>query len=232
MKAPQVKRKCINWAAQLQATAWCCSAGAAEASSGGACGASVQAWCPTPECCSQYGWCGVTSAHCGTGCQQSYGSCTRVGKTVSRVGCSRLCSLTVGSATHAKLLHPMATAAVSPSPPPKPPSPSPKPPASSGGACGASIQTQCPTSECCSQYNYCGNTSAHCGTGCQITWGYCVIGGECQQRARRVYDTGSLDCHPPYDCTCLISSLVAVASTSQLATYVIRNLQALELGLA
>ncbi|OUM64771.1 carbohydrate-binding module family 18 protein [Piromyces sp. E2] len=27
------------------------------------------------ECCSQYGWCDTTSAHCGTGCQPKYGIC-------------------------------------------------------------------------------------------------------------------------------------------------------------
>lgn len=25
--------------------------------------------CPNNECCSQWGWCGFTPAHCGTGCQ-------------------------------------------------------------------------------------------------------------------------------------------------------------------
>jgi hypothetical protein len=32
--------------------------------------------CPTSGCCSQYGWCGTTAAHCGTGCQTGYGLCT------------------------------------------------------------------------------------------------------------------------------------------------------------
>jgi len=31
--------------------------------------------CPSGQCCSQYGWCGVTSGHCATGCQKSFGSC-------------------------------------------------------------------------------------------------------------------------------------------------------------
>lgn len=29
----------------------------------------------TPNCCSQYGWCGDTPAYCGTGCQSAYGRC-------------------------------------------------------------------------------------------------------------------------------------------------------------
>jgi len=30
---------------------------------------------PTGQCCSQWGWCGVTSGHCGAGCQRSFGTC-------------------------------------------------------------------------------------------------------------------------------------------------------------
>ncbi|KAF8424849.1 hypothetical protein EV426DRAFT_70847 [Tirmania nivea] len=34
--------------------------------------------CPPAQyqCCSQWGWCGDTAEHCGTGCQSAYGSCT------------------------------------------------------------------------------------------------------------------------------------------------------------
>ncbi|KAF1932694.1 carbohydrate-binding module family 18 protein [Didymella exigua CBS 183.55] len=28
------------------------------------------------SCCSQYGWCGYSDAHCGTGCQSGFGNCT------------------------------------------------------------------------------------------------------------------------------------------------------------
>lgn len=42
---------------------------------GGTCGDGV-AICPGSQCCSQYGYCGETDAHCGDGCQSSYGSCS------------------------------------------------------------------------------------------------------------------------------------------------------------
>lgn len=42
--------------------------------SGSACGQRV-ARCRIGECCSQYGWCGVTPAHCGPGCQHFFGRC-------------------------------------------------------------------------------------------------------------------------------------------------------------
>ena len=42
---------------------------------GGPCGATAGC-CQSPQCCSQYGNCGVGDAWCGTGCQPQYGSCT------------------------------------------------------------------------------------------------------------------------------------------------------------
>ncbi|KAI5919252.1 glycoside hydrolase/deacetylase [Camillea tinctor] len=35
----------------------------------------------------------------------------------------------------------------------------------------------CPDSLCCSQYGYCGSTSAYCDTGCQSAFGTCTTGG-------------------------------------------------------
>jgi len=43
---------------------------------GGACGAwAGNTICKTNECCSKYGYCGTSSAHCKEGCQKAYGSC-------------------------------------------------------------------------------------------------------------------------------------------------------------
>lgn len=47
------------------------------------CGAGTLYQCPTGQCCSQYGWCGNTTAHCGTGCQSDYGTCDGVSTTDS-----------------------------------------------------------------------------------------------------------------------------------------------------
>ncbi|CAO2648425.1 Nn.00g076920.m01.CDS01 [Neocucurbitaria sp. VM-36] len=33
------------------------------------------------NCCSQYGWCGSSTAHCGTGCNSAFGTCTGSGAT-------------------------------------------------------------------------------------------------------------------------------------------------------
>lgn len=45
----------------------------------GTCGGSSGFVCPTGQCCSQYGWCGTTSAYCGAGCQPTYGTCSGSG---------------------------------------------------------------------------------------------------------------------------------------------------------
>ncbi|KAH7216385.1 hypothetical protein DER44DRAFT_857402 [Fusarium oxysporum] len=47
---------------------------------------------------------------------------------------------------------------------------------STNGLCGTTFKSTCAnygTKTCCSQYGYCGNTTAHCGTGCQKSYGVC-----------------------------------------------------------
>ncbi|KAL9944436.1 hypothetical protein ACHAQF_008412 [Verticillium nonalfalfae] len=42
----------------------------------GSCGGTNGYTCTTGNCCSQYGFCGATTGHCGTGCQRAFGICT------------------------------------------------------------------------------------------------------------------------------------------------------------
>lgn len=49
--------------------------------------------------------------------------------------------------------------------------------ASPDGACGTGTTFSCTGTtwgKCCSQYSFCGDTSAHCGTGCQSGYGECT----------------------------------------------------------
>ncbi|KXS19316.1 carbohydrate-binding module family 18 protein [Gonapodya prolifera JEL478] len=39
------------------------------------CGPGTNQMCPQGNCCSKWGWCGTTEAHCSTGCQPMYGMC-------------------------------------------------------------------------------------------------------------------------------------------------------------
>lgn len=53
-----------------------------KASSDGTCGGSTGSTCagtPFGTCCSQYGYCGSTDAHCTGGCQSGFGSCSSGG---------------------------------------------------------------------------------------------------------------------------------------------------------
>ncbi|OJJ84300.1 uncharacterized protein ASPGLDRAFT_47153 [Aspergillus glaucus CBS 516.65] len=44
-------------------------------STDGSCGYSTMTTCPSGQCCSQYGTCGTTDAHCQAGCLSDYGIC-------------------------------------------------------------------------------------------------------------------------------------------------------------
>ena len=53
--------------------------------------------CDEDECCSEYGWCGLTEEHCGTGCQSEYGHCDndskdRCGKEYGKCENNECCS--------------------------------------------------------------------------------------------------------------------------------------------
>ncbi|EOD52800.1 putative glyoxal oxidase protein [Neofusicoccum parvum] len=130
-------------------------------------------------CCSQYGYCGKTDGHClaSNGCQSG---CT--GAASSAAGTSK--AATSKAATSSK----PATAVSSSTQEPVLGSPT----ASTSGAatatgkvttdgsCGASnggtICGNWPKGGCCSMYGFCGNTTSHCGEGCQS--GPCTNGAQ------------------------------------------------------
>lgn len=126
----------------------------------GKCGSQSGSTClgfPEGECCSQYGWCGSTAGHCGTGCQSGFGNC--------------------GTSNSSQPSSP------APSPGGASP-PAGTPPASAGvspdSTCGGATGYTCvgfPEGECCSQYGFCGNTNDHCGTGCNPLFGKCTSSG-------------------------------------------------------
>ncbi|KAF2856855.1 carbohydrate-binding module family 18 [Plenodomus tracheiphilus IPT5] len=186
----------------------------------------------TGTCCSQYGWCGNTPAHCGDGCQSGCGKDTpapappkpstaatpataaprddgRCGKDFGGASCDAkgayggccssygYCGTTEGHCLVANGCQngctdgaPAANPANTPAPavsrPPstttsgepvlgKPTTPAapPKPTnaVTTDGSCGAKFgNTVCgdwAQGSCCSMYGYCGNTTSHCGEGCQ-----------------------------------------------------------------
>jgi len=125
---------------------------------------------PNGACCSQYGYCGNDTAHCGTGCQSgcSAGGGSSSSSASSTDGSSSSSSATSTDGISPSSSYPSSTVGSSSS--------SAFPPISSGGVttdgtCGAGNgNTVCgnwPNGACCSQYGYCGNDTAHCGAGCQ-----------------------------------------------------------------
>jgi len=105
--------------------------------------------CPNNKCCSKYGYCGTSDAHCGAGCQSEFGVCqngTSKASTTSKASSYSKTTTSTKATTNIKV--------------------------STSGRCGVDYGT-CPNSKCCSQYGYCGTTEAHCGKGCKSEFGRC-----------------------------------------------------------
>ncbi|KAL0937487.1 polysaccharide deacetylase family protein [Colletotrichum truncatum] len=110
------------------------------------CGGENGYTCPGTTCCSEYGFCGTTTAHCGTGCQPLFGTCGSAAPAPS--GASATASAPAATQT---------SGGISPD-----------------SSCGGDKGYTCPDSTCCSEYGFCGTTTAHCGTGCQPLFGKCT----------------------------------------------------------
>jgi len=97
--------------------------------------------CPYDQCCGRSGWCGTTSAHCGTGCQSQCNS--RRSTPVARHSppAFRGYPSIIFIPSH------LAIGSI---------------------RCGRQARgAQCPNGLCCSPGGRCGSTAAYCGTGCQ-----------------------------------------------------------------
>jgi hypothetical protein len=101
------------------------------------------------NCCSQYGWCGSAITYCGTGCQSAFGTC---GSSSSASSSSSSKTSSISSTTASTLT------------------------VSTDGSCSGTGKNTCLDStfgNCCSQYGWCGSTTAYCRTGCQAGFGSC-----------------------------------------------------------
>ncbi|KAI8936841.1 hypothetical protein NX059_006078 [Plenodomus lindquistii] len=115
------------------------------------------------NCCSQYGYCGTSADHCGTGCQTGFGTCTgSAAPTIAK-------SSTVKPATTVKTSTRTSTTAAAAA----------TLKVSTDGSCGGVGKFTCVKSSfgnCCSQYGYCGSTTNYCSKaqGCQAGFGTCT----------------------------------------------------------
>lgn len=126
-------------------------------STDGTCGTTITCIGSTfGNCCSQYGFCGSTSAYCGTGCNPVGGTCSGSSTSTKPTTTTSKTTTSTKSSTS-----PTSTLKVS-----------------SDGTCAGTTGFTCLGStygNCCSQYGWCGSTSAYCLTsgGCQAGFGTC-----------------------------------------------------------
>ncbi|KAH7414160.1 hypothetical protein DE146DRAFT_762829 [Phaeosphaeria sp. MPI-PUGE-AT-0046c] len=111
------------------------------------------------ECCFPAGWCGRADAYCGTGCNTLFGKCG----PQPAISASDFVSVSKTSAA------PVPTVSLE---------------TSTTGECGATIAQICKgflidsvKAECCSEYNWCGNSESHCGATCNPLYGNCGSSG-------------------------------------------------------
>lgn len=155
----------------------CTHEGLPVAAVGEHCGAGL-AVCAEGVCCSADGRCGAEDAHCREGCQLKFGDCPYAGLPVA--GPHGHCGEGVATCPPDHCCSPHNYCGQGPaycgigcqeeyggcSPEDLPVAPS-------GGECGSG-HALCPENECCSSMYECGNTHAHCGTGCQPKYGDCI----------------------------------------------------------
>jgi hypothetical protein len=125
----------------------------------GTCGPAVGLSCigfPEGSCCSQYGYCGSSTDHCGTGCQSVFGTCGSSSSAPASSGASSVASSAASSTAPTATPSNLVTS----------------PDATCGGTSGYTC-IGAAEGECCSQYGYCGTTPDHCGTGCNPLFGNC-----------------------------------------------------------
>jgi len=105
--------------------------------------------CSDGTCCSRFGWCGTSSEHC-------EGSCGNGSRGDGVCASGECCSEWGWCGTSSAHCNP---------PPVPPPTPvAGPPPGQNGGTCGNGSRGDgiCPSGECCSEWGWCGTSSAHC----------------------------------------------------------------------
>ena len=146
----------------------------------GRCGMSVI--CQKGHCCSQFGYCGTDSEHCGVGCQYKNGICRlnnistdgRCGPNNDGVVCPKgqCCSLYGWCGTSNEFCghgclknygHCISTSDNQSNSDDN---------ISYDGRCSNNGR-RCPNGQCCSKYGWCGTGSSFCGNGCQYKYGSC-----------------------------------------------------------
>jgi len=124
--------------------------------------------CPDGECCSKYGWCGVTEEYCSIkkGCQEKFGQCGNVNTTTKKTTAKKTTTTTKKTTTKKTTTSKKTTKTKK--------STTTTVADKDIGKCGGKFG-KCPSGLCCSKYGWCGSTNAYCSTknGCQSEFGKC-----------------------------------------------------------
>jgi len=138
-------------------------------STDGRCGKEFGTVCSNGLCCSKYGYCGTSNAHCDSGCQTGFGSCSgsSSSSTTSTTTTTKTKTTTTTTTTTSKTKTTTTTTTTTTT------SSSTSLPTSTDGRCGKEFGTVCSNGLCCSKYGYCGTSNAHCDSGCQTGFGSC-----------------------------------------------------------
>ncbi|KAF2014303.1 carbohydrate-binding module family 18 protein [Aaosphaeria arxii CBS 175.79] len=131
--------------------------------------------CSNNQCCSGYGYCGNEFEFCGeiVGCQPQYGRCGDAPPQPPSSSAPPPSSTPPPPPSSSSVVPPSSTVVPPSSTSVLPPLPS-GTLISSNGQCGNS--TTCagsPFGNCCSEWYFCGNSAAYCGTGCRSGFGTC-----------------------------------------------------------
>ncbi|KAK9700924.1 hypothetical protein K7432_011983 [Basidiobolus ranarum] len=114
--------------------------------------------CPSGQCCSTYGWCGVTIDHCETNCSSQCKKVTTKLVTTAASTTSKSTATSKPTTSNSPTKSPVSTSSATvPNGPIQTVT-------STDWSCGTkgNIFTQCPPGYCCSEFGYCGNTAEFC----------------------------------------------------------------------
>ena len=152
----------------------------------GRCGPEYGACAKADQCCSKYGYCGTSSAHCDIGCQIGYGKCNKTSneaakttkKTSTKITSTKKTSTkktsTKMTSTKKTSTKKTSTKKTSTKKITNKTTSTKRAIATVSGRCGIKYGGACAEAGlCCSKYDYCGSSSAHCGVVCKSAFGVC-----------------------------------------------------------
>jgi len=128
--------------------------------------------CPSNKCCSEFGYCGTSTRHCGKKCQSEFGRCDGVASTTTTTTTKKTTTPAKKTTTPAKKTTTPVKKTTTTTTTTTIKVSTPTIEYTTSDRCGEGFG-RCRDNDCCSEYGYCGVTTAYCGNGCQSEFGRC-----------------------------------------------------------